>query len=503
MATITRSRSRQNALQIQGLAAIEPEIRAFDPTWRRKYLQDYHQAFRSYESVLHPAELQTIVSGASLILVGDYHALPACQLFAADLLKARAESGDRPVVLAVETIFSRDQHILDEWWQGNICERELRQRVRFDLDWGYDWDPFYELLSAARLHGHEVFGLDCMPREDLRKIAIRDRHAAHKLAEIRQCHPRATIIALVGESHLAPTHLPALIAKQLPRESVLSILQNVDALYWTASEKEDDVRAVRVNDHTICVFNSTPLEKYESYRRCLERWGKEQYQDQDMDFAPAIYDLIDKLLRFLDINRYSPNNGTQPKSLIDSLPEIYGPSRNRLEKLLARRKASEDESKAIFGQIDRQGCAYLSRFNAFVVREFRIAVAAREASRFVHHACQNFCVAPANNVWQTRGDRAQLNMLEEMLAELGSRILCRPTMKGSSMKHTDGLGFGGERSAEQFTPGALLGAALFREFERGNVSRTDLKRLFLFSVKDSGKAAELCSQLSRRLRSAL
>ena len=235
--------------------------------------------------------------------MGDYHALPACQLFAANLIKDRASIKDRPVVLAVETIFSRDQHILDEWWRREIGESELRQRIRFDLDWGYDWEPFYELISTAREHAAGLYGLDCMPREDLRKITARDRHAAHKIADIRQRHPKAVIITLIGESHLAPSHLPAFVREQLSSENVLTILQNVDALYWPASEEPQPARAVSIDNDTVCVFNSTPLEKYESYRRCLDRWSKE---DEVEDCAPAIYSLIDELLRFLDISRHSP-----------------------------------------------------------------------------------------------------------------------------------------------------------------------------------------------------
>src|SRR5207248_1146431 len=117
----------------------------------------------------------------------------------------------REIVLGLETVFSRDQHILDEWMRDEIGESELRERIRFDLDWGYEWAPYYELLAAAREQGCRVYGLDCMPREDLRKIGARDRHAAIKIAEIRQQHPEALIVVLFGESHLAPNHLPRLL----------------------------------------------------------------------------------------------------------------------------------------------------------------------------------------------------------------------------------------------------------------------------------------------------
>jgi hypothetical protein len=134
------------------------------------------------------------------------------------------------VILGVETVFARDQHILDEWWRREIDESELRQRIRFDLDWGYDWAPFYELLVSARDNAEALYGLDCMPREDLRKIGARDRHAALKIAEIRQRHPNAVVYVLFGESHMAPGHLPREVRKENPEARVVTALQNVDSL---------------------------------------------------------------------------------------------------------------------------------------------------------------------------------------------------------------------------------------------------------------------------------
>src|SRR6202051_3216655 len=169
MASIANLRSRRSAAQLHALAGVEREIRAQDSHYRRKYLREFNHAFRSYDSLLDSAELQTVLHSADVVLIGDYHALPAAQRHAASLIEQRALAGDRPVVLGVETIFARDQHILDEWWRREIEESELRQRIRFDLDWGYDWAPFYELLVTARDHGEAVYVLVFIPREDLRK----------------------------------------------------------------------------------------------------------------------------------------------------------------------------------------------------------------------------------------------------------------------------------------------------------------------------------------------
>jgi hypothetical protein len=51
------------------------------------------------------------------------------------------------VVLGVETVFARDQHLLDEWNSREIDGAELRERLRYDIEWGYDWFPFYRLLE--------------------------------------------------------------------------------------------------------------------------------------------------------------------------------------------------------------------------------------------------------------------------------------------------------------------------------------------------------------------
>src|SRR5271155_1828801 len=174
MATSTNLGSRRNAAQMHALACVEREVRANDSSGRRKYLRDFSKAFCSYEAVLDAQQLTSMVRAADVILIGDYHALPSAQRFAATLLEQRAQPGDRPVVLGVETIFSRHQHILEEWWRREIDEEELRQRIRYALDWSYEWPPFYELLVTPREHADAVYGLDCEPREDLRKIHARD-----------------------------------------------------------------------------------------------------------------------------------------------------------------------------------------------------------------------------------------------------------------------------------------------------------------------------------------
>ena len=493
----TTLRSRRSEAQLQALVAVEREIRVHDCQHGRKYLRDFRNAFRTYDLVIDRQEISSRVADSDIVLIGDYHALSAAQRFAATLLEQLAQHGDRPVVLGVETIFARDQHILDEWWRREIDEAELRRRIRFDVDWGYDWLTFYELLVAAREHSHGIYGLDCMPREDLRKISARDRHAAHKIAEIRQKHPRAVMLVLFGESHLAPSHLPHALRNVLPDDRLFTILQNVDPLYWRAAGERGHVEAVQLKSDVVCVFNSTPLEKYESYRLHLSRWSR-GHEGEGPDLVPTIYNLIDTLIRFLDINRYSSRNGTQPKFLVDMMPEVYsGNSESQIVQLLARRKVRNAEIRYALRRIEERGCAYLSRLNAFYVQNFQMMFVAEEAARFLHHACRG--LPELGDDPKLRSSKEfHVRAVENALAYFGSRVICpnrevanpenspiAPTLTAS------------DKSDAEFA-GYMLGNSLYDDYLRNRISRSALRRIFLARLDQEGAAKQAFLQLAHQ-----
>jgi hypothetical protein len=562
MATTSILRSRRSAAQLHAIASVEREIRSVDPVVGRKYLRDFREAYCSYEKVISVGDVRREVAKAGIVLVGEYHALPNSQRYLASLL-CDLRRHHRPVVLGVETIFSRDQHILEEWFRGEIDEAELRQRIRFELDWGYDWTPFYELLSAARDHGASIYGLDCMPREDLRKIGARDRHAAGKIAEVRGRHPDALVLTLFGESHLAPQHLPALLRERLPAEPILTILQNTDALYWRAAgEAHDHVEAVAVRENVVCVFNATPLEKYENYRLCLDRWGRANHSSPDL--SPTLYNLIDGLVRFLRINQFSPHNTTQPRLLVDLMPEVYARSSDALlRRLLSRKGFTTEQRRSLLRQVSERGSVYVAPINAVYVREFRMTFCAEDAARFLHQACRglpNRChgkalaqpipsetaaVAQAMDDKTDKDDAFYVAVLEHALAFFGSRILypARRALRDADiadlfdvtredLEHQTSLpfvdaievldfltsqrgddccaleslapapAFTGRKydyAAEQL--GSLAGNDLYDAYLEGRLSTAALRRLFLTHIERPGVARETYVQLRVRLRS--
>src|SRR5208282_4240538 len=434
------------------------------------------------------------------------------------------------------------------------------QRIRFELDWGYDWTPFYELLSAARDHGASICGLDCMPREDLRKIGARDRHAADKIAALRRQHPDTLIVVLFGESHLAPQHLPALLQQRLPAEPMLIVLQNVDALYWhAAGEARDHVEAVEVRnelrnggrENVLCVFNATPLEKYENYRLCLDRWGRSDHDRSAPDFGPTLYNLIDGMVRFLGINQYSPHNTTQPRLLVDLMPEVHSRSSDALlRRLLSRKGFTAERRRSLLRQVRERGSVYLTPINAVYVRQFRMTSAAEDATRFLHQACRGLPNFANGKVTETRvspgarpldrDDAFYATVVEHALAFFGSRILypARPALRDADLAElfdvtredlelqaslpfadaVDALDFLTQHRAEDLrcsqAPacngrkyeyiaeqlGYLTGNDLYDAYLEGRLTTAALRKLFLAHIELPGAARESYVQLRARLR---
>jgi Haem-binding uptake, Tiki superfamily, ChaN len=446
---------RAAAAQMHAFAAVQREIRSRDSAAGSKYLRNFNNAFRSYERVLTAAELDQRVAAASILLVGDYHALPTSQGFAANLLERLSQR--MPVVLCVETVLSRDQSILDSWWRREISKDDLRRHLRFDDEWGYGWEPFYALLISAREHSEGVYGLDCPPRDDLRRIRSRDRHAVKNICEIRRQHPAAIILVLFGESHMAPQHIPAVLSRMLPRERILILLQNLESIYWQAIEER--AHAVDLGGGAVCVFNSSPLEKFENYRVALETWNAAP--DEPPDFAPTVYNLILSLARTLGFRLNSPPHRTHPKPLEDSLPEVItvedsaeelfapaklaaelvgsGPLRSRLEQVRS------DTVK----RLEQNGCVYVAAANRFYVRELHMPRIAAEAARFLRHVCCG------------RGEGPQSDPLEHVLAHFGARLLCPGASAGSE---------------NDVNP---EGEVLYRAYIEGRISETEVRDLFL------------------------
>jgi len=536
---------RRSAAQKHALAPLRREIGAFDPLSRRKYVQEFTQAFQRYERAISRDTLLRFCAEADTLLVSDFHALDACQFFLCELLEELSAIQQRPLVLLLEAVFTRDQHILDEWQQQEISDDELRQRLHFETEWGYEWEPFLHTLKIARGLAIPVYGADCAPRGSIRRIAQRDRHAADTVARVRKDHGNALVLVLFGESHLAPTHLPRELRERLPNDCIRTVLQNIDELYFRAAgELSERVTAVQVDGDTAAVFNATPVEKWHSYRLCISRWREESRRTPD--FTPLIYDLIDAFLAFLHIDRYIDEDSGS-RYFVDCYPEVANVcSIARAESFLRRKPLQQVRRDKVMAQLLDRGSCYIPELNLMLAHRLRMKTATSDATSFVHHACRDFEEAGSPNL--ITDDSLYISALEHALLHFGAQVLYpsetasedellslystpKEEIEASTllsyreyirvldcvMLHRDYECHRGSYAAPPpllrellSSPqgatvlaaqlGQLLGGDLYRAYLAGVISRRAIRSLF-FRKLQGGKAREIYFSLARSVRS--
>jgi hypothetical protein len=490
---------RRTAAQQLALLQVKREIRATDPHGRLKYIRDFSEAFRDYRRALSDTELKQQYATADVLLVGDYHALAASQDFAASLIGQLTSSqfaqGDRTVVLALEMVFSRDQYVLDEWLRGEISEEELRAGIRYDDEWGYDWEPFVRLLRQAKKFGCPVYGIDLRPRGNMRKISARDRHAAAQIAQMRRAHPEARVLTLFGEAHLAPNHLPHWLRLLRPRDRVLTVLQNHDELYWKAAgELSDSIHGVQVSDDVMCVFNATPLEKYESYRIYIGKWRTEPNQP---DLAPTFYNLVDTFMRSMGLEQYSPATGSHSSALIEDYPEVYlRPGAREFEKLLARKAIPAAERRPVLEKLRQQGCVYSAKHNLLLIKRFQLSNAAEEAVRFVQYECRGAACSSGPWAGSSHQDHFYFDVIDRAFITFGARVLLPhyPVMRQHDFRALSSRPQAAAVSQTAFSPREhremIEFLVLHKESEGHARLRSELPRVLATGIASTGKKRE-------------
>jgi len=181
------SRHRLNevvALQKAVLDRIESDLGEFIGSSRRKYIQEFHDEFQTYDAPCDLDEILESASRAHVVWVSDYHALTRSRTFAADLLKQLSARKNSRIALGVEVVFGRHQNILDRWMNDVISEEEFLSGIRYFEQWGCDWPSYRILFETARECGIPVYGIDCNPRRDLRSIGRRDQGIARRISQL-------------------------------------------------------------------------------------------------------------------------------------------------------------------------------------------------------------------------------------------------------------------------------------------------------------------------------
>jgi uncharacterized iron-regulated protein len=418
------------ALNRRVVARLRGELARSDPAARSAYVQAFRREFRHPATLSSMDDLVIACFKADLVYVGDFHALGRSQDFAARLLDEITRRSRR-TCLAVEMVYGRHQEVLDQWMAGRISEEEFLARIRYDQEWGYDWQAFRKVFEVARARGLRVHGIDVAPRAGMRHIRARDRHMAERIAGLFEQSPDAKVVVMVGESHLATGHLPRAVRAALARRNMerraVRVLQNLEEVYWQlVARGEEHAEVVVVGRNVFCCFTASPLEKYEAYRQVLEAWDHDRPGDDEPDLTPTVHNMIDTILRFLGIDKYRRTirrDGGGAAYLVDAYPEVYTEvDAATLTRRLAERRFRQADIADVLHEIGRNGSCYIPGVNAIYIGTLSLVHGGEEAAHFVNHALRGDLMVMPGAVRPTV-DVFYGAVIAEALGFFGSKII--------------------------------------------------------------------------------
>src|SRR5437870_1955695 len=347
--TYSKQRLKEvTALKRAAVRRIQNDICEIDASTSRKYILEFNREFQTFQSVCETKEVLEQAQQVNLIWIGDYHALVQSQIYATEFLRGLAASKNN-LAVAVEPVFGRNQEILDRWMAGKISEQEFLDRVHYHEEWGCEWEGYRAIFAAARELHIPIYGVDCHPRNDMRSISRRDLGVARRIARLMEKNPQQTLVVIFGESHLASNHLPRRVRDILDRKGIeskeLLIVQNIDALYWKLQEAGfGEARAARLRDGCYCVFNATPIEKYESFRQYLHKCIEE---DSSGDWTLLAQTLMEIMMDFLAMKK------NQSVANLISAPEFDSPCAGRFQVGVAAEEFARSVHQACRGELDK------------------------------------------------------------------------------------------------------------------------------------------------------
>lgn len=346
-------RTRKNLLD-QVKNQVRLRLGPLPPTLRR-YARDLDADFKGAWTEASAQDLKRAFKKSKIILSADFHAYAQSQRAHVRLLRDHAGQGE--VIVALECIGEKYDGAIEDFLSGRLTEKEFLEEVEWEKNWGFPWEHYRPLFELARDRGFRVSGLG---RKASIALTERDRQFAKRILRWREESPSALIFAVIGEWHLAKSHLPRALQRNGEEPSRITVIfQDVEKLYFRIAKtgRETTSEILKASGQRFCLMVSPPWMKWQSYSMYLEEtYDRDLQEEIAIDYSDHVLSLVEILEADLKIE------------LKKSHLQVYcANSKASLSRL--RVSLSREEEKAVLyhlenGQsffVPQKGWLYLSR----------------------------------------------------------------------------------------------------------------------------------------------
>jgi hypothetical protein len=473
----------------------------------RRYEARYRRTVRGVKRPVSFDALLSRTRAARAILVGDYHTLPQAQRAFFRIL--RKQPKDANIVVALEMLAGSREQDIARFIDGELSEETFLKRVDHARRWPFGaLDAVRPIFELCRAKKYRLIGLD-IDEPGKATLAERDQYAAEKLVQAIETTPGARVFALIGELHLAPSHLPRAIERELLKKQiegdVLRVHQNPERIWFeqNAVGVPDEHDVLELDDGSLAVLSASPVVCQQSFLTWLEHVQEGSLEPElDGDVQSRGFEQAIRVLgRVLEL----------PIEDAVKEVEIVGPADLGFFSRLSRsKKFNKQELKNIRAHVLRSESSYIPRARLVYLATLSINHAAEEASHYLrHHLSGEGEIALASSI-----DAFYGRVINEAIGFLGSKIV-NPKRKQSAFdadaldpeivryvdahkkmergEHVPWLSqvfSAPTRTVDAVTHhlGYLLGDQLYYALVRGKLSRKDARDLYFRTVGAEGAA---------------
>jgi hypothetical protein len=229
-----------------------------------RYRDRYQERLRAENArPLSEREMQAQLCSADVVYVGDYHSYAPAQHNYMHWVKVAAAQG-RPVLLALELFDAGHQPQVDAYLRGSLDELSLKHSTDLGHDTFCFSDACWTLLRYARENGLGVLAID--HRKGRPSLQERDAFAGKLIARAAAQRNRPLVMALVGQFHVIPEHLPRCVQESLasPKRHLV-LYQYCESLYWRWGHSSATPTALELRSGELCFWDDSPAAVQQSY----------------------------------------------------------------------------------------------------------------------------------------------------------------------------------------------------------------------------------------------
>ncbi len=290
-------------------------------------------------------EVSKKIQKSSIVLFGDFHTLKQSQkTFLWTITEAIKKNPFKKPVICLELCQEQDQKHLDRYIAGKMTDKQFKEAVQYEKNWGFFWDNYKIILEFIKFNQLKVYGINHINSYD-DNLLNRDTQIAENIKAVIDKNQNSQIICLIGEFHLANSHLPSHIIKQTSykKKDILRVFHNVDHFHFKNIENHigSGSEFLKLDENTVCIMNTAPWMKWKSYciwEEIRSEKNLEVISDEEDDYIVLEneFDITYQVKDTLSLLRSAV--GIELKTPEESINCYFNPS---LKKLMKIQKSSQ------------------------------------------------------------------------------------------------------------------------------------------------------------------